>query len=998
MLGFHARPPAPADPEQLRLHRYLWTSDVLMDEFKALYPNEKELNEYLDRHRAPQPRPTPKDATAEDREAERVALAAYYEAIHKFRKDDKDPGQTAICLSGGGIRSAAFALGVLQALARLRLLSQFDYLSTVSGGGYIGGWLSAWAARAEKQGKSLDQIADAFGQIEERTGRRVGDEPRPLVELRKNQDFITPKVGAGSPDTWTAVAIVIRNILLNWLVFAPFLAAALFLPRVIEWAFVSWATSEAPGDTFLLNFGKGLWSLDFRAAFAHANFWRAHYWVDTIGVACVIFALVKSITNCFKPPEEFFSQWGFVKGVMTPLVLGAVLLVMQSVYWSADGGAPDQVKLHEWVAFGAGVFSTAFFIATLWWWVIWVRHPERRADRALKPAQVLEKGKWELIAQLLSGAFIGVLIWSGLWLRHLAAAGHLETAKYDAVLGVPWYLMSFLLGQVLLAALTSRLYHVKSSTEASGNELNPMDGDRYREWWARAGGFYGAAALGWVLASWLVIFGWELFESVRGQVILAATGTGTGLLSLLGASPISPALKDALKGVKLPLARVITLASIVFLICLAIAIAHGSAMLLQAIIPYGLNLEPKTPVDFAAALHNFGWSVIAGLALFAFSLVASYFVNVNYFSLNAMYRNRLVRAFLGASNADAKDRNKFDGFAASDNLSMTDLLHKGGAKLFHVVNITLNLTGTDNNAWQERKAAPFICTPLHTGGHLVGYRTSALYCDKISLGTAVSLSGAAVSPNWGYHSSTVTSFVLTIFNARLGGWFGNPSQDEAWQKIGPDRSSSRFWQEALGFTTDKEPFVYLSDGGHFENLGLYEMVRRRCHIIVLSDAGADPTCTLEDLGNAIRKIYIDLGVEIDFERIDVRAREAGAPKQGIYCAIGKIKYPDKDAKEGKLIYIKPGLYADAPADVRAYAAANAKFPHDVTLDQWFTELQFESYRALGEHAIKMMTGLRHPAGKGDDWPPHDPALVDLLDFYNQVESYLKRSQSSGALA
>jgi len=224
MLGFRVRQPAPADPEQLRLQRYLWTSDVLIDEFKALYPNEKELNDYLDRHRAPQPRPTPKDATAEDHKAERIALAAYYEAVHKFRKDDKDPGQTALCLSGGGVRSAAFALGVLQALARLRLLSQFDYLSTVSGGGYIGGWLSAWAARAEKEGKSLGQIADELGQIEGREGRRVGDEPRPLVELRKNQDFITPKVGVGSPDTWAAAAIVIRNILLNWVVFAPFIA------------------------------------------------------------------------------------------------------------------------------------------------------------------------------------------------------------------------------------------------------------------------------------------------------------------------------------------------------------------------------------------------------------------------------------------------------------------------------------------------------------------------------------------------------------------------------------------------------------------------------------------------------------------------------------------------------------------------------------------------------------------------------------------------------
>ena len=128
----------------------------------------------------------------------------------------------------------------------------------------------------------------------------------------------------------------------------------------------------------------------------------------------------------------------------------------------------------------------------------------------------------------------------------------------------------------------------------------------------------------------------------------------------------------------------------------------------------------------------------------------------------------------------------------------------------------------------------------------------------------------------------------------------------------------------------------------------------------------------------------------------MRARDVGLPRQGIYCAIGKIRYPDEDAKEGKLIYIKPGLYEDAPADVKAYAAANAKFPHDVTLNQWFTELQFESYRALGEHAIKMMTGLRDPAAKREDYQLQDPRIVDLLDFCHQVETYLHtHSQTAG---
>jgi hypothetical protein len=227
----------------------------------------------------------------------------------------------------------------------------------------------------------------------------------------------------------------------------------------------------------------------------------------------------------------------------------------------------------------------------------------------------------------------------------------------------------------------------------------------------------------------------------------------------------------------------------------------------------------------------------------------------------------------------------------------------------------------------------------------------------ITLGTAMAISGAAVSPNWGYHSSPLTSFMMMLFNVRLGWWLGNPRHPKTWKYRGPMSSWKLFVQEALGQTDDNQPWLYLSDGGHFENLGLYEMIRRRCRTIVVSDAGADPNCTLEDLGNAVRKIWIDLGVKIDFQQIMVRKRSDIA-STGVYCAVAKITYPGPlpgdtaDASEGSLVYIKPGFYWDQePADVRAYAAANAKFPHETTLNQWFNESQFESYRSLGAHVI-----------------------------------------------
>jgi hypothetical protein len=342
------------------------------------------------------------------------------------------------------------------------------------------------------------------------------------------------------------------------------------------------------------------------------------------------------------------------------------------------------------------------------------------------------------------------------------------------------------------------------------------------------------------------------------------------------------------------------------------------------------------------------------LTLMGGSAAIAFCVNVNFFSLHALYRNRLVKTFLGASNVqpthEAEERNAFDGFSDKDNLGVAEVcgskgrMKVGRVNLYPVLNISLNVLATKDLAWQERKAEPFICTPLFTGGDRVRYRPSALYCAGlwgslkepqrgISLGTAMAMSGAAVSPNWGYHSSPITSFLMMLANVRLGWWLGNPGHKRTWRYSGPSLSWRLFLQEALGWTDDEEPWVYLSDGGHFDNLGLYEMVRRRCRTIVVSDAGADPKCTLEDLGNAVRKIAIDLGVKIEFSRIHLRKR-SDAALAGVYCAYGEILYPE--GNHGRIVYFKPGFYGtEEPADVRAYAAANAKFPHESTINQWF---------------------------------------------------------------
>jgi hypothetical protein len=250
----------------------------------------------------------------------------------------------------------------------------------------------------------------------------------------------------------------------------------------------------------------------------------------------------------------------------------------------------------------------------------------------------------------------------------------------------------------------------------------------------------------------------------------------------------------------------------------------------------------------------------------------------------------------------------------------------------------------------------------------------------------MTISGAAASPNMGYHSSPLLTFVMTLFNARLGWWLGNPkAAARVWKRPGPRLGILPFVDELLGLTDSDHPWLYLSDGGHFENLGIYEMVLRRCSLIVVSDAGADPRYSYEDLANAVRKIRIDLGIPIEFDSARMPAgppQSAGEPG-GPHCAVGWIHYQAVDpyAEPGMLVYIKASMNGNEPPDVRHYAALDPRFPHQPTANQFFDESQFESYRRLGLHVIEELCGLDGDA----------PRTLDLEQFQAAVLDYVART-------
>jgi hypothetical protein len=234
----------------------------------------------------------------------------------------------------------------------------------------------------------------------------------------------------------------------------------------------------------------------------------------------------------------------------------------------------------------------------------------------------------------------------------------------------------------------------------------------------------------------------------------------------------------------------------------------------------------------------------------------------------------------------------------------------------------------------------------------------------------------------GIYSSKARAFLLTLANARLGLWFGNPSDDKSWQNSEPPLGVGPILRELLGLTTDRNPFVYLSDGGHYENLGLWEMVSRRCGLIVVSDAGCDPEYGFGDLSNAIRRIRLDLGIPIHFPPLDIT--RAGQGKGNPHVAIGTIRYSvvdGADAPDGTILYIKATMSGDEPVDVWNFALTNPAFPHDPTSDQFFDESRFESYRLLGFHSV-LAAAPGFPKGQG---------IAELIQ--SASEALTSRSQS-----
>lgn len=918
----------------------------------------------------------------------------------------------ALCLSGGGIRSAAVSFGIIQALVDRKLLRHFDYLSTVSGGGYIGSWLSAWLYQSRNPDGTgdADAVLDALSSVRANTDR----EPPPIAHLRRYSNYLTPSVGLFSADTATAVVMVLRNILINWTILLPFLTLLVAAMNLLAWGLKQPAIGSCTLWVSLacivfvgLSLGYKLYhlySLDVvdkrRTAQRRFLIWSL---VPTMASGFCFAWLARQDMTPAQPLVPVVNGWfgwtampGSVEAmIILALVVYAVALVVgvvRSVPFNTRA-LPPALRRRRFSSEAIRFWFTALPVnlRSLPGGVIATTFGSRR---------LFAIDFWDFICWALAAVAFAAIVWIDTTVLD-ALPGYIILGPHDcATQGPKCVILSreMLIAIFALPAfmLSTILAHTIYLLLRSGSR----EGDVEREWLGRASGWHFIAMIAWIVFSAIVLLGpllYQLLGEDSGKWLsglTAASGTVTGFL---GKSGLTPAQGKA-KG-KLAISATMILA--------IVGPAFAGLLLILIAVVIG---------QYAGKIGEIGWFsswnpeakglviVLLGAAVIMFT--ADSCANINAFSLHAIYRNRLVRAFLGGARAARRLPDGFTDFDWDDDLKVAALWNEKPPtgpdwRPFHVINMTLNLSKTNELAWQQRKAMPFTVTPLSCGNADLGYRPTEEYAGPpridrggdflvqhggISLGTAIAISGAAVSSNMGYYSSKPLSFLLTFFNVRLGCWLGNPGEGggEAWfgdkpyRKEGPRFALVPLLKELFGVTSDTSAYVNLSDGGHFEDLGLYEMVRRRCRFIVVCDGDEDAERGFEDLGNAVRKIWIDLGVRISFTDSPLlqatKKTKAGTVP---YYALGKIEYvsdaePGQPAPTGQVLYIKPTVRGDeAAADIIAYKRANPAFPDQSTADQWFDEPRLESHRRLGH---LMTDRLIEPAAAG-------APLADLNAFF-----------------
>lgn len=387
---------------------------------------------------------------------------------------------------------------------------------------------------------------------------------------------------------------------------------------------------------------------------------------------------------------------------------------------------------------------------------------------------------------------------------------------------------------------------------------------------------------------------------------------------------------------------------------------------------YGiLLLAYGASVDLLGAVSRnelSGGSHIGPTIVLAAGLFAAFFVNINHATQHRIYRDRLMEVF--CPDRPALDAGEWAPARRAQSAAGWLVRMGERRRPYHLINTCLVTTDSNQRRYRGRGGDNFILSPLYSGSDATGWVATAVAMPTLSIATAIAVSGAALNAHSGPHGTGILrnkayAAVLSLLGLNLGYWARNPRRYEGGAR--PHYHMPTLLKPGLAALAGRRlnetgGYVQLSDGGHFENLAIYELIRRKVAFLWVSDAGQDGVFSFEDLSNAIERVRVDFGVNIRFRDGDYdlthlipNSIKSDQPAdQNFYqryelarrgYAIGTITYAD--GSEGVIVYVKSTLTRGLPGDLYGYKARNADFPHQTTLDQFFDEEQFEAYRELG---------------------------------------------------
>ena len=938
--------------------------------------------------------------------------------IYTWARDRKIAG---MCFSGGGIRSATFNLGIVQGLAKQNCLHGFDYLSSVSGGGYIHGWLAAWLKRRTLEERRSDPDPEHYDaalrtawkhvvyRLTPLPGRTNGTKyqtvwPRQIQWLRRYSNYLTPRVGLLTSDTWSAVAMWIRNVSLNQTLLCSIFFAILCVPHLLTPSvrLTSGTTlGPVPAGLSFFHLFRGYWKGDWSLGglyhvLQHAKGLGAETWGALVcfllGTLIIALLLRREFDLGLRADDKGRKRFSdYLPRVRDHQVFLAIFMLCLLMAFGVLLSRITLVRLPN-DAYPVGIFLLLLLL-------VWTETFAGGALYQMMQSRYQERAERKEPAE--EGRRFGVLVWRVMWLALLAipaalfgTVGAVAIAAFERswilLEAATWLRLSSPRSLQLVLCTLLYFWLTPVTMIVASGFIGKDFPDWLGEWLGRIRAYSLLMGIGWIFlcGSALLMpavlvhpYGWSWIKwpAVAGWLgTTAASVLGSKSDRSSGDAAASPSGDNKWLEAVILIGPYVYIAGLVLVLSLILEELHA---------PAANALFPNHDCLF--------WLASIGTFLLI-ALMLGFRLDINEFSMHSFYRDRLTRCYLGASNL-TRSPSPVTGFDEQDTNDMQiaelrlDRCYPGPIPIFCC---TMNITTGEDLAWQERKAASFAFTPFYSG-YTVGWTegrknlrfngfvpTEFLYRGGPNVATAVAASGAAVSPNWGYHTNPVTAFLMTMFDVRLGVWAPNPRCSElAGQRLGipptqsipPSPSFAPWWlsSELLGGVNDASKYVYLTDGGHFDNMGLYELVRRRCYKIVICDAEEDGKYTYEGIGAAIRKCRIDFGAEIrlDFSSLTPNADSKLSPA---HIAQGTIRYPETPkGQDGTVIYVKSSLTGfvppqrkdgaapstpvpgsvslpDVPGDVQNYKLQHEDFPHDSTAEQWFTESQFESYRRLGQ--------------------------------------------------